>query len=279
MLIPDLVYMYLWQVFRHIEDNQPVWISDIIAYITTRPFNMKWQEFQELIAYPLRKSINWNEMSSELDIKIESPADKQKTDLYLRTSAEKYDFSIKNYTTTRFQISTMSTKLLHYEERFKYYEKTSTVRLSDEQIGVITNDILHDVANDITIFALTHRKNDVLDIYLLSLRETFLRNIDYMQAEYADREKTPHWRIRIYLKWCNKHLFTLDLGKNALNRGLWWENWKESILDQTLRKEVFYSLLDVSEKNLWPFLAIDPDLKNEAIINIIAEWIVNYRGE
>jgi len=56
------------------------------------------------------------------------------------------------------------------------------------------------LSDDITIFALTNRKKDNIDIYLLSLKETFLDNIDYMKAEYADRDKTPHWRIRFLFK-------------------------------------------------------------------------------
>jgi len=278
MWISDLIYLYLWQVFRHIEDNQIVWISAIIAYVTTRPFNMKWQEFQELISYPLNKALNGNEIYSELWIKIESPADKQKTDLFLSTNKEKYKFSIKNYTTTRFQVSTMAKKLMKYEWRLSGCPHDSGIILEDKLQNEIIDDIKQDLSDDITIFALTNRKKDNIDIYLLSLKETFLDNIDYMKAEYADRDKTPHWRIRFLFKWHDKHLFSLDLWKNALNRWVWWENRRLIIWDNNLRKTIFYSLLDVSKKDLKPFLAIDQNLKNKAIIKIIEEGIKNHKA-
>lgn len=276
MLISDLIYLYLWQVFRHIEQNQIVWISDIIWYVTTRPFNMKGQEFQELISYPLQKAINWNEISSELWIKIESPSDKQKTDLFLSTNQERYDFSIKNYTVTRFQVSTMATKLVKYEWRFSDYAIDSEIMLSQEQMYEIVEDVKKDIANDITIFALTNKKNEKIDIYLLSLKENFLDGVKYMKAEYANREKTPHWRIRFFYPWMEQHLFTLDLWKNALNRWIRWENWKDIMSNTTIRKKVFYSLLDVVEKDLTPFLNIDQNEKNEAIIKIIEKSIKKY---
>ena len=277
MWVSDIIYLYLWQVFRHIEEKQSVWISDIIWYVTTRPFNMKWQEFQELISYPLQKAINWNEISSQLWIKIESPSDKQKTDLFLSTNKEKYDFSIKNYTIVRFQVSTMAKKLMKYEWWFSHYAIDSKIMLSKKQIQEIILDIKEDIANDITIFALTNKKIKKIDIYLLSLRESFLDNIDYMQAEYANREKTPHWRIRFFYPWMTNHLFTLDLWKNALNRWIRWENWKHFMNNDTIRKKIFYSLLDVGEKDLTPFLDIDQNIKNEAIIKIIEESIKKYK--
>jgi len=43
-MISDLIYAYLGQVFDYIEKKHAVWISDIIWYVSTRPFNMKWQE-------------------------------------------------------------------------------------------------------------------------------------------------------------------------------------------------------------------------------------------
>jgi len=54
-------------------------------------------------------------MSSQLGIKIDSTSDKKKTDLFLDTNNEKYNFSIKNYQTTRFQVSTMVDELTKYE--------------------------------------------------------------------------------------------------------------------------------------------------------------------
>ncbi len=44
----------------------------------------------------------------------------------------------------------------------------------------------------------------------------------------------------------------------------------------TIRKKVFYSLLDVVEKDLTPFLNIDQNEKNEAIIKIIEKSIKKY---
>lgn len=279
MLISDIIYLYLWQVFRHIEEKQSVWISDIIWYVTTRPFNMKGQEFQELISYPLQKAINWNEISSELWIRIESPSDKQKTDLFLSTNKEKYDFSIKNYTITRFQVSTMAKKLMKYEWRFSNYTIDSEIILPEEKMKEIISDIKEDIANDITIFALTNKKREKIDIYLLSLKENFLDSVEYMKAEYANREKTPHWRIRFFYPWMEQHLFTLDLWKNALNRWVWWENRRYIMNNDIARKKVFYSLLDVAEKDLTPFLNIDQNVKNEAIIKIIEESIKKYTNQ
>jgi len=76
------------------------------------------------------------------------------------------------------------------------------------------------LSDDITIFALTklRKKSEKIDIYFLSLNENFLNNVEYIEAEYANRIKTPHWRIRFYFPGMKDHLFTLDLGKNALNR-------------------------------------------------------------
>jgi hypothetical protein len=45
------------------------------------------------------------------------------------------------------------------------------------------------------------------------------------------------------------------------------------------RKKVFYSLLDVAEKDLTPFLNIDQNVKNEAIIKIIEESIKKYANQ
>ena len=148
--------------------------------------------------------------------------------------------------------------------------------LSQEQMYEIVEDVKKDIANDITIFALTNKKNEKIDIYLLSLKENFLDGVKYMKAEYANREKTPHWRIRFFYPWMEQHLFTLDLWKNALNRWIRWENWKDIMSNTTIRKKVFYSLLDVVEKDLTPFLNIDQNEKNEAIIKIIEKSIKKY---
>jgi len=273
-MISDLIYAYLGQVFDYIEKKHAVWISDIIWYVSTRPFNMKWQEFQELIVYPLKKAIN-NEMSSQLGIKIDATSDKKKTDLFLDTNHEKYNFSIKNYQTTRFQVSTMVDKLTKYEWWFSSYTHDSKIILDDTRKNEIISDIKSDLSDDITIFALTKlkKRSEKIDIYFLSLNENFLDNIEYMEAEYADRIKTPHRRIRFYFPGIKWHLFTLDLWKNALNRGLRWENRNEHIEDNDLRKKFFYDLLAVTEKDLTPFTKISQDAKNEALIKIIEEAI------
>ncbi|MDO4713502.1 MAG: hypothetical protein Q4B28_02395 [bacterium] len=124
---------------------------------------------------------------------------------------ERYNFSIKNYTTTRFQISTMANQLAKYESRFSDYSINSVVSLTEEQQGEIISDIQEDIANDITIFALTHKKSSQIDIYLLSLKEDFLNNVNEMKAEYSNREKTPHRRIRFFYEGMEKYLFSLDL--------------------------------------------------------------------
>lgn len=106
MTTEKAVTMLLKMAAKSIQKSE-LTIVDLIAYVSSRPFNMKGQEFEEIIGFMLNKE--FSELDNQAIIKTQS--DKQSKDLIFSYCNQDFPFSIKNYTISRFQISTYASDM------------------------------------------------------------------------------------------------------------------------------------------------------------------------
>lgn len=269
----DNIIIFLRNIIQTIERKKnELTISDLIAYSTTRPFNMKWQEFEELICYPIKQTIK--QVKDIDNVSIEIPQNKGTSDITLDINWQKFDFNIKNYDVSRFQITTLSKQLSTFIDLFKDKDKTQSYILGQDLMIYIIDKIITELNTSITLFSLTKLyKNDSLDIYLGSFNKSFFSKIKYIKAIYVDRQKTPHWRLWFYLDNTDLPILSLDLWTNALNRWLWWENWNVYI--DNYYSEMFHPFIINKNKDISKFNKIDNNKKIKHILNFIETELYN----
>lgn len=154
--VNNSVEMALALACQVIESNKDsISISDLVSYQSTRPFNMKGQEFEEIVGHMLNETFSKINVA---DIRIENPKDKKSDDLILKYGRdEEYLFSVKNYTLKRFQISTFASSLENFEEEFINKLKLKSGDILEYFVAQrLLNDILQKIDVGIVFFALTN---------------------------------------------------------------------------------------------------------------------------
>lgn len=143
-------------IINAINKMRPITLVDLIAYISSRPFNMKGQEFEEIVSYMLNKKFQ----NMSIGASVERQSNKKSSDLILKfNDGRELPFSIKNYKLSRVQISTFAKDLEYFRNTYITSETKPCKELDSATAKKLINDIKEKLEEGITLFALTQPSN------------------------------------------------------------------------------------------------------------------------